>query len=292
MYKVPTKIIQKSIFVTLSLLSLAACQTTPIPRDDPSAVETTVALAFETLTAAAPTVAPTQVPSGSPVSYNNIAFTIPLELNASATPVVTTDVEYPYINPSFGPMPEHVRFEFTNYPLAGVSGNGNEILVFKASDYASYGAGSLQNTVTALLNGQDASAPFPDALLNSKFYAHAQPLRFQNGHGVRYLEQALESIVPIDNQRLFYVYQGITDDGAYFISAHLHINVPFLVADGLKDSPTPPDGIPFIWNSSDFDYTNYLQSLSQKLNETPEESFTPSLAALDQLIESVRISAP
>lgn len=291
MWNIPEKVIKKFIFVAGSLLILAACLPVPVQSpDDSQSVETVVALTFEALTSvappAAPTTAPTQVASGLPVSYNNIAFTIPLELNASATPVVTTDVEYPYINPSNGPMPEHVRFDFTNYPLEGNS----EILVFKASEYAAYG--NLQEVVTALLAGQDANAPFPEALVNADFYAHAQPIRFQNGHGVRYLEQTLTAVAPVNNRELFYYYQGITDDGAYFVSARLHTSAPFLVADEQKDSPTPPDGVPFGWEQSDFDFASYLQSISQKLNEAPEESFTPSLATLDRLIESLTISAP
>lgn len=278
------KVSKRFIFITIGLLSLTACQTAPIPRDAPS-VQTVVALTFEALTAVAPTVAATQAPAGLPVSYNNIAFTIPLELNASATPVVITDVEYPYINPSNGPMPEHVRFEFTND-----FENGDQILVFKASEYAAYG--NLQEVVTALLNGQDANAPFPEALVNNDFYTHAQPVRFQNGHGVRYITQTLTSIVPVNNRALFYSYQGITDDGAYFVSARLHTRAPFLVTDEQKDSPTPPDGVPFGWDQSDFDFANYLQAVSQKLNDTPDEGFTPSLATLDQLIESLKISTP
>jgi hypothetical protein len=225
--------------------------------------------------------------SGIPISYNNFTFTIPLELNASASPSTNTDVEFPYINPSGGPMAEHVVFQITNYPVQGVA----KIMVFKTSDYAAYGEPT-QNAVTALLGNQEATQPLPHALAQD-FYAQAKTVSFKNGHGVRYLTQILTNFAPIDNQDLFYYYQGVTTDGAYFVSALFHVNAPFLVADGKIDSLTPADGIPFKFDGSgDQDFSKYLTQITQKLNETPPEKFAVPLAVLDQMIESIKIEPP
>lgn len=229
---------------------------------------------------------PSSLPaSGLPVSFNDITFEIPLELNASATPSLSTEVEFPYINPGSGPMPEHVVFQLTNFPAGDAS-----ISVFKASDYAAYGA-PLQEAVTALLAKQDGVQPLADPLTQGEFFAQAKAVNFKNGHGVRQLTQVLTNFAPITNEGLFYYYQGITDDGAYFISAVIHVNAGFLPANGSMDSVTPPDGIPFSFDGS-LDFPAYLSAVTQKLNETPAESFTPSLSALDQMIASMQITSP
>jgi hypothetical protein len=63
----------------ISVFALSACtpSSQPTPVVGPN-LETMVALTFEALTAAAP---PTAQAIGLPVSYSNISFIIPLELN-------------------------------------------------------------------------------------------------------------------------------------------------------------------------------------------------------------------
>jgi hypothetical protein len=275
---------KKALIVLITgLLMLSACTPAqPVPSTGPG-VGTIVAATLQALTAAAPT--PGVQASGLPVSNNNISFNIPLELNASATPSTNTDVEYPYINPSGGPMPEHVVFQITNFPVEGDA----RIMVFKSSEHAAYGA-PLQDAVTALLAGGDASQPLPKALAPD-FYAQAKPVPFQNGHGVRYLTEVLTNPAPITNRDLFYYYQGMTNDGMYFVSAIFHVHAAFLVADGKKDSPTPSDGIPFNWGT-DLDFSKYLGEVTQKLNNTPAENYTPSLILLDKMIGSMQVANP
>jgi hypothetical protein len=280
----------KKIWIILlaGLLTLSACAPVPPATSTGPGVETIVALTLQAMTAAAPppTAQPTAVPaSGLPVSYNNISFTIPLELNASATASTTTDVEYPYVNPSGGPMAEHVVFDLTNYPVQGQV----RIMVFKSSEYAAYGE-SVQNTITALLAGQDATQPLPKELA-SGFHAQTKPVAFKNGHGVRYLTEVLTNFAPITNKEIFYYYQGVTNDGAYFVAAIFHVNASFLVADSKNDSPLPSGGIPFNY-PTDPDFENYLNQITQKLNDTPAENYSPSLLLLDKLIESMQVVSP
>jgi len=271
------------LFVLLFLLSACATPSTPVTPDVDSIVTSTL----QAMTA----VAEPQMNQNT-VSFNNITFSIPPSMNINVSPVVSTNTEYPFIYPSEDPMPEHVRFEFGNYPVTSYPQNSNEILVFKASEYAAFNP-SLQETVNALLAKQDSASPFPEALVDSNFFAQASPIRFQNGHGARYLDQVLTGIAPINNQELFYYFQGITDNGAYFISARLHTSASFLVSNGQQNSPTPPDGIPFNWDpSTGFDPAAYFTGIEQKLNDTPSDDFTPSLAVLDQLIQSIQVTTP
>jgi hypothetical protein len=269
-------------FLTLGLLILSACGSAPVAQ---AGLETVVAATLDGLTAEAES-------SGLPVSYENISFRIPPALNASVNAFTDTQWEFPSINPSNGPMPAHAIFEFTNYPVESSypAHEGARIMVFKSSEYAAYGF-TEQEAVTALLAGQESSQPIPEALVMGMFYAQEKTVDFQNGHGVRYLTQVLDGVAPISNERIFYYYQGVTNDGAYFVSAIFHVNAAFLVADGDKDSLTPPDGVPFTWDQ-EVDFTKYRDEITQKLNATPDENFTPSLAVFDQLIGSMEIVSP
>jgi len=272
------------VFLPL-LFACTGIQTAAPPVSQPG-IETVVTATFQALTAQAPS--PIQN-NGQLVTFNNVSFTIPNGLNLTVSPVVSTDTEYPFIYPREEPMPSHVRFEIGNFPITSYPEDSNEILVFNAQEYAAYSA-NLQETVSALITGQDAIAPFPESLVDGYFFAQAAPIRFQNGHGVRYLEEVLTGIAPINNQELFYYFQGITDDGMYFISARLHISASFLVADSNANSVTPANGIPFIWNPSDFNPQKYYQDIEEKLNNTSPDEFTPSIDQLDELIMSILIT--
>ena len=162
-------------------------------------------------------------------------------------------------------------------------------MVFKSSEYAAYGE-PVQQAVTALLAGQDAVQPLPKVLAQG-FHAQVKPVPFQNGHGVRVLTEVLTGFAPITNKEIFYYYQGITSDGAYFVAAVLPVNASFLVVDGKKDSPTPPDGISFNWGAG-LDFEKYLTQITQKLNDTAPETYSPSLLLLDKMIGSVQVKNP
>jgi hypothetical protein len=126
--------------------------------------------------------------------------------------------------------------------------------------------------------------------------AQIQQLRFGNGSGIRFLTQFAQNTWPINNEGLVYVFQGVTSDGAYYVSAFLPVAAPFLPdkIDNPDDVP-PVDGIPFPqWSSSNFDseYSNYRQTVTQKLNATSAQAFMPDLNALDSLLESLQVESP
>jgi hypothetical protein len=237
-----------------------------------------------------PAVPPTAtVAPGLPVAYHGVSFEIPFELSAAADGSLSTDIEFPYIYPEGDPMAEHVVFQFTDYPVQVP--RQARIMVFNASEYASYSE-ILQDAVTALSARQDALEPLPRSLAQGEFYAQARPIAFKNGHGVRYLTQVLTDFGPINNEGLFYYFQGITTDGAHFISATFPVNADFLVASGSPEAVTPPEGVPFDWQGSSDDFPPYLSAVTQKLSDAPAEGYTPSLLALDRLIESIQVSNP
>src|SRR4030043_333357 len=85
-------------------------------------------------------------PSTEPTTQVNVDVTIttpplnailPASLASSATTTVSTEVDYPYINPSLGEMPAHTKFALENYLLVG-SILQPQVTVFKADEYGAY----------------------------------------------------------------------------------------------------------------------------------------------------------
>jgi hypothetical protein len=121
------------------------------------------------------------------------------------------------------------------------------------------------------------------------FHSNEQVQKFQNGTGIRFLTQYAQAPYPVNNNSLFYTFQGLTNDGAYYISAILPINAAFLSPDGNPNTPLPADGVPFDWNNFE-NIPAHFELVKQKLNATDPNAFTPSLTNLDTMIQSVRIT--
>ena len=222
-------------------------------------------------------------PNGAPVDTAEISFFIPNGVANDASSTMTANVEYPYINPSLGDMPQHVSIALNLYAITE-SIHEPRILIFRVSEYSQYSESNAAtiSQLQALLHvdGQ----PLPESL-GADFSAQIHAVNFKNGHGVRYLTQIFQNFNTVNNQELFYYYQGITDDGQYFVQAILPINTSYLAADSNPNSPLPADGIPF--NMDDF--SGYLNTVNQKLNSSDTFNFNPYLDALDEMIESIQI---
>lgn len=262
----------------------------PTPAPAEQGVETIIAATFSALTASAPpTVEATQTseqltPDGTPVNTAEVSFLIPNGIANDATTVTNTEVEYPFVNPSNGAMPQHVKLTLNLYALNETQFEPH-IMIFRAAEYAQYteNSASIINEMKSLqyVDGQ----PLPEKL-GSDFMAQIHAVNFKNGHGVRYLTQVFMNFQAVNNTELHYYYQGITEDGKYYVQAILPINAPFLATDGDPNGPLPTDGIPF--NGDDF--SGYLNTVAQKLNSTDTFSFTPYLEHLDAMIESMQVA--
>jgi putative hemolysin len=194
--------------------------------------------------------------------------------------------------PGWAWIPEHVRFSFEEYALPDTF-HEPRILVFAAEDLA--GNETWQGIAA---NVQRILAEKPDepvgvfqggAILPPMNAAHMMPapqvayLDFQNGSGVRFLTQMGQAFYPINNHELFYTFQGMTDDGAYYVVAILPISHPSLPADG-SDIP----GGDFDAFSENFEA--YTAGVAARLDAEGADSFAPSITALDAVMQSLEVT--
>ena len=244
----------------------------------------------------AATLAPTDTPaSAGPVStFNNVSITIPPALGTNAvsqTVPASTDPN----GPTWEIAPEHVELTLTGYPLQGKF-HQPKIYVYPSNEYAQVNVGAAQS-IERLRN---AAAGAPLSVVNMPgvpffnatqvFAAQMQALTFQNGSGVRMVTEYAQYPAPINNYDLFYHFQGLTNDGRYYLIAILPITAPILAETDRPDATVPAGGVPLPAGSVPDEA--YYTAIAEKLNALPPDSFTPSLAVLDSMIRSIVITNP
>ena len=264
---------------------------TQVPVDP---VGTVVAATMQALLTAAPTqTVPTQAPtqiSGTPVRCENVSFVLPSGLASGASPEAVPAVG----EDSGGPWevaPAHVKCTLTGYQLQAKF-HEPRIFVYPAGEYA-----GAQESIARLQKILAGFTPMKETLPNVPFFnagsliaANIKLISFQSGNGVRVLTQYAQYSAPINNRELFYHFQGLTSDNKYYVIAILPITAPLLPEDEKPEAAVPPDGVPLPTDIGPNEV--YYFSVTEKLNVLAPDSYTPSLNALDMLIQSILVTNP
>lgn len=289
----------KRIVISISILLITlACglgvpTALPTPMDPAAVVAATIqALTAQALTAAPP--AATAIPTPPAPTAEPLPFVLPEALGSGARIERVPEVSGADI-PIWEIYPAHTKYFLQGYPLEDKFFDP-QILIYPADGLTrlNEGAATQIAALTALLNSPGTALPedmpfIPIFNADQVFYAHAVRLQFQNGSGFRYLTQYGQAPAPINNQELFYTFQGLTSDGKYYVAAILPVNAPFLVADADPEAALPEGGIPFDWTNFDA-MTTYLDAITIKINTTDHNTFIPALPLLDTLIQSINVS--
>jgi hypothetical protein len=185
-------------------------------------------------------------------------------------------------------VPTYTRMELINYPISP-SFHEPQISIFpvaaylEANEEAEYRIDQLQRMLDE--RPADPAQPYPFLPVwnaGQSIALQLEYLEFNGGMGVRYLSQYGQAAWPINNQDLFYTLQGLTADGEFYISAVLPVNHPDLPSDG--DSYIGEEYEAFIEN-----YEIYLVDIEQQLEASTTKAFSPSLSALDAVVQTLSI---
>jgi len=283
-----------AVIVTLACSFATVRTATPTPADE---VGTIVATTMQALTAAPSQSVSTPIPNqtdGISVSYENVAFVIPSGMASGTNPETMTAVDTNSGAP-WEIAPTHLRFTLTGYQLQGKFFEP-QIYVYPANEYAQVNSVASEQ-IERLKKAVSGSPLLKETLPNVPFFnaehiiaANIQLIKFQSGSGVRELTQYDQYPAPINNHELFYHFEGLTDDNKYYIVAILPITAPVLAEDEKPESPIPTGGVPIPASTGPTDV--YYFSVTEKLNSLAPDSFTPSLNALDALIQSILVKNP
>lgn len=192
------------------------------------------------------------------------------------------------IESSFMGAPAFTRLRFVDYPVSP-SFHEAQINVFPSDDYRGINAEAADriDELQQLLRRKPAQVERPYPFLpvwnaGQMMAAKFEYLEFDGGEGIRYITQYGQAAWPINNQDLFYTFQGLTSDGEYYISAVLPISNPELPDDG--DSYISDQYEDFI-NA----YIEYLDEIQQQLEASALKSFNPSISSLDAVMMTLSV---
>lgn len=233
----------------------------------------------------------TETAEQSRVHYENFHFSFDAgladEVSVALYPAVTDNAQFPtpafteftftgysegeYLN--YAPMP---RIDF--FPIEGF---GDFPFFVEQLDQLSQILAErpdLNQYVVADTTSPDAPRlPFlPIFPAAQVFRAHPEYIQLPNIQGIRYLVYYSQAMNPLAEGEVFYTFQGISDDGQYYISAILPVNTELIPADwpGV-DNPEA--------------YQEYLMNIVGTLTAADPQTFSPTLNTLDALAASVRV---
>ena len=199
--------------------------------------------------------------------------------------------------PSWGLTPGHTVINLEGYLLQGKFHDA-QIYVYPATAYVEMYNGAFESihrldNILYGPNGVDVNQPLPAIpFFNAQqvFASNVQALSFQGGGGVRFLTEYAQYPASVNNHDLFYEFQGLSRDGAYYIIAIFPITVPVVADTSDGGAPLPPGGVAYPdISSSNPDFPKYYASITDLLNGTSPDVFSPTISTLDALIQSIQI---
>lgn len=225
----------------------------------------------------------------------------------SAKIIDATPIHDPSGNPD-GVLPRHLSLQFTGsygdrrgytpYPEINVFSIDAFVKMFRHTDH-SEGFDEKFRTLRSALSKQpaefDGEYPFiPYLAATQLVHSHLSYISFENGKGIGYVTQFNHADeVLINNKRLVYVYQGITSNGKYLVSAEFPLRAPFLPGEPYKGSHLGYTVRNYRnreeWQAIQEEYKKYLPAAEAELRSATDNQFTPNLADIKKLIASLEI---
>ncbi len=224
-------------------------------------------------------------------------FEIPNRISFTYSTQIAQDVEWQRVPASrdpqtpTGPIPEYTDLTFQNYEDAsGWVKTGQYIRVYPVVTFptdpnAPYAQAldHLRAVLAARPTVPDGDLPMlPIVTATQMVRTQVQYLDFATGSGIRYVTAAGLDVSPLD-QALFYSFQGLTDDGAYYIAAMFPLSGVLEPSEAMNTEQ---------YNAFVAGYDAYLAEITAQLDAAAPQSFSPDLTLLDSLFASMSITGP
>jgi len=231
----------------------------------------------------------TDIPTQPPVNVtcNALTFTLDPTLGdgyeCETVPESTDMPYYPLIYPA------HTELTIQNYPLTDTQ-FPPQVLIYPVSRFNELLPDILPPRVSDLKKlissgtWDSGELPFLPAIIERQtFYCHVTNMSFNGGRGFRFITAYSELVNPIGNRSIIYTFQGLTDDGLYWVAITLPISSPILPAD----YDTLPEG--YTRESLIQNYGSYASNVKDALEAQAPDSFFPTVNSLDNLVKSITV---
>jgi hypothetical protein len=290
--------------LTVTLMTgfcLAACgnQVPAVPTPPATAAAPSPTAESSSTVLAEPIITPTEsTPTGTAVSFDRLSLMIPDSLASGGSGIFVPEAKGDAVAP-WDVAPEHIEFTLNDYALEGKFYQP-KIYVYPAEAYAQLQERGTATQSIERLRGMLAQSAMvnvkelpqvPFFNVSQAMAAQVKIIPFQQGRGVRVLTEYAMARLIINNHELFYHFEGLTDDGQYYVIAILPVMAPGLPEDGQPGSQVPPGGVIVPdYNDMNANWLGYYGEVRQMLQGLEPGAFTPDLDQLDALIGSLKIA--
>jgi hypothetical protein len=244
------------------------------------------------------TTTPQTTYEGAKVFFGPISLVIPPGLASGMSTSQLPRADGPDV-PERERTPGHTQLKLEGYLLQGKL-QQPQILVYPAMSYVELYSGAFESIhrldnilgIPGMPIGNEQLPTVPSFNnATQAFGSNVQVISFQNGRGVRFLTEYGQYPVSANNNELFYHFQGLTSDGTYYIIAILPITAPVLAETSDAGAVLPPGGVPYPYYADpNADMQAYYTAVTDLLNHTDPESFSPTINQLDLLIQSIQVT--
>jgi heat shock protein HslJ len=233
--------------------------------------------------------------SANAITFNNFSFSFDSSL-ASNVNITQFPGDPPDLEQPGGPEVAHTQFVLYTTPPAPESYFDAPIAirVYRTADFGPYEFPSqqLQQLQTLLAERPDLaefmvvpaegtpgnSLPFMPVMPASQaIRAQAHYVETAGTQGVSYVTVFRQDVSPFTGDEFMYTYQGLSNDGAYYVSMVAQLSTDLFPAE------IPAD---FDYDAFTATFTEYLTESVATLNAASPDDFTPSLTALDALAQT------
>jgi hypothetical protein len=234
------------------------------------------------------------------------ALTSRAETRTVAAVLPSDQIMFAEAHPAYAQIrfPEFERGGFYDLPLVPWDDRVAQVRIFQTADFPGFGDDSSQGFVrqsqelkTLLeagispdrcgqpMTGYEQALPFlPWINMQQAFCAQPEIIEFSGGKGIRFLSYYAQDPSPVLDYLVFYTFQGLTDDGQFYVAAFFPVQTGIFPSDPPVCSKcSDPNYNPL------FDWQTLLTEQLNQLNNQPANGFAPSLTVLDEMIQSIRI---
>lgn len=227
---------------------------------------------------------PTQ-PAGVCTQVEHFTICVPTQLTSnlvvSTIPEQTEDQGAPW-----EVAPQHTQIQLEGYPATG-SDFSPVIHIYPVADFtrlAPDGMTLMMDKMKKFMGMPDvdpSTLPYlPFANAASIFQVKAARVENASLHGGSMVTQFAQAYVPINNQSLFYTFQGLTPDEKYWVSVTLPVTQQSLQAD---DKTIPGGDMDAFANN----FKDYVTGIQNTLNQADASTFNPNLNYMEQLVQGI-----
>lgn len=236
-------------------------------------------------------------------SWVSVGRAAPPAANITPLPVVAMsnrvlpDIGFPQVIRAQQPNPSKQTSGWPRYIRTAIGENG-QLLVFSVAEYQKLYPKDpdIQKLRQALLNKQ--TFPFAGSVqsqyqppwldlnpFDSASILHTQqkPLSFSGGQGIRYLGASKFDVSPLAIHDFYYVFQGLSHNGAYYFSLQVPIQakmLPKTFSNDVQRLFTGRDTAAMI---------TFIETQINQVALGSSKDFSPSLDTLDALVRSIQL---